>query len=328
MHERIVDFLFSVLLISDFSRWVAARLLRVAAAPSCDVIHGRVSAVLCSLLHSLRVKVPFIFSRLTQELIFLARDLSGVLYSHICYLAEQGPGQGIQMQNRWPVVLERFAFPPTSSSSSSYLSSSSLVLSSPAALESLTAATLHILTDVLRGVISGQDLTVVWETACFILANGNTRLKKLSMVVLRKVVEWKEFPEMTSHEFFIAFFHLLETHSYTENEERPYEGELLKLISCVFQPPQAPPSNFEPMYLAQMFECVCTLGGGGVKLGAEVAESLCLLFSFSLSSAPVCDSAALLRRRRVTEVCRTLALTIGTNNQAEVIISFSYLFFS
>ncbi|KAF6726268.1 Serine/threonine-protein kinase ATR [Oryzias melastigma] len=301
----------------DFSRWVAARLLRVAAAPSCDVIHGRVSAVLCSLLHSLRVKVPFIFSRLTQELIFLARDLSGVLYSHICYLAEQGPGQGIQMQNRWPVVLERFAFPPASSSSSSYLSSSSLVLSSPAALESLTAATLHILTDVLRGVISGQDLTVVWETACFILANGNTRLKKLSMVVLRKVVEWKEFPEMTSHEFFIAFFHLLETHSYTENEERPYEGELLKLISCVFQPPQAPPSNFEPMYLAQMFECVCTLGGGGVKLGAEVAESLCLLFSFSLSSAPVCDSAALLRRRRVTEICRTLALTIGTNNQAE-----------
>ncbi|XP_024119150.1 serine/threonine-protein kinase ATR isoform X2 [Oryzias melastigma] len=301
----------------DFSRWVAARLLRVAAAPSCDVIHGRVCAVLCSLLHSLRVKVPFIFSRLTQELIFLARDLSGVLYSHICYLAEQGPGQGIQTQNRWPVVLERFAFPPTSSSSSSYLSSSSLVLSSPAALESLTAATLHILTDVLRGVISGQDLTVVWETACFILANGNIRLKKLSMVVLRKVVEWKEFAEMTSHEFFIAFFHLLETHSYTENEERPYEGELLKLISCVFQPPQAPPSNFEPMYLAQMFECVCTLGGGGVKLGAEVAESLCLLFSFSLSSAPVCDSAALLRRRRVTEVCRTLALTIGTNNQAE-----------
>ncbi|RVE57450.1 hypothetical protein OJAV_G00216500 [Oryzias javanicus] len=300
----------------DFSRWVAARLLRVAAAPSCDMIHGRVSAVLCSLLHTLRVKVPLIFSRLTQELIFLARDLSGVLYSHICYLAEQGPGQGIQAQSRWPVVLERFCFPPTSSSSS-YLSPSSLVLSSPAALESLTAATLHILTDALRGVISSQDLTVAWETACFILANGNVRLKKLSMVMLRKVVEWKEFPELTSHEFFIAFFHLLETHSYTENEERPYGGELLNLISCVFQPPQAPPSHFEPMYLAQMFDCVCTLGGGGVRLGAEVAESLCLLFSFCLSSAPVCESAALLRRGRVTEVCRMLALTIGTNHQAE-----------
>uniref|UniRef100_A0A3P9LDR2 Serine/threonine-protein kinase ATR n=1 Tax=Oryzias latipes TaxID=8090 RepID=A0A3P9LDR2_ORYLA len=298
---------------SSFSRWVAARFLRVAAAPSCDVIHGRVSAVLCSLLHTLRVRVPFIFSRLTQELLFLARDLSGVLYSHISFLAERGPGQGIQMQSRWPVLLEPFRFPPTCSSS--YLSCSSLVLSSPAALESLTAATLHIITDVLRGVMSRQDLAVAWETACFILANGNIRLKRLSMVMLRELVEWKGFPEMMSHEFFIAFFHLLETHSYTEKEERPYEGELLKLISCVFQPPQAPPSHFEPMHLTQLFECVCALGGGHVRLGAEVAESLCLLFSFSLSSAPVCESTALLRRQRVAEVCRTLALTVGTNNQ-------------
>ncbi|XP_011488483.1 serine/threonine-protein kinase ATR isoform X2 [Oryzias latipes] len=299
----------------DFSRWVAARFLRVAAAPSCDVIHGRVSAVLCSLLHTLRVRVPFIFSRLTQELLFLARDLSGVLYSHISFLAERGPGQGIQMQSRWPVLLEPFRFPPTCSSS--YLSCSSLVLSSPAALESLTAATLHIITDVLRGVMSRQDLALAWETACFILANGNIRLKRLSMVMLRELVEWKGFPEMMSHEFFIAFFHLLETHSYTEKEERPYEGELLKLISCVFQPPQAPPSHFEPMHLTQLFECVCALGGGHVRLGAEVAESLCLLFSFSLSSAPVCESTALLRKQRVAEVCRTLALTVGTNNQAE-----------
>lgn len=290
----------------------------MAAAPSCDVIHGRVSAVLCSLLHTLRVRVPFIFSRLTQELLFLARDLSGVLYSHISFLAERGPGQGIQMQSRWPVLLEPFRFPPTCSSS--YLSCSSLVLSSPAALESLTAATLHIITDVLRGVMSRQDLAVAWETACFILANGNIRLKRLSMVMLRELVEWKGFPEMMSHEFFIAFFHLLETHSCTEKEERPYEGELLKLISCVFQPPQAPPSHFEPMHLTQLFECVCALGKGHVRLGAEVAESLCILFSFSLSSAPVCESTALLRRQRVAEVCRTLALTVGTNNQAEVFI--------
>uniref|UniRef100_A0A3Q3JBB0 Serine/threonine-protein kinase ATR n=1 Tax=Monopterus albus TaxID=43700 RepID=A0A3Q3JBB0_MONAL len=307
---------------TDFSKWVAVRLLRVTAAPDCDVIHGRVSAVLCSLLHTLRIRAPFIFSHLTQELICLAQDLSTILNAHIATLAGLGHTVGIYTESQWPVTLECFSISP--GCTSSYLTPSSLVLSSPAALESLTAVTIGVITNALRGVVSCHDLNVAWEMACSILINGNTRLRKISMVMLRKQVELRGFPAMQGHEFFTAYLHLLETHIYTctanahFNEKPPYEGELLNLTRCVFQSSGTSRTLFEPIYLSQMFECVCTLGGAGVQLGTEVTESLCLLFHFLVSVAPVYESAAVLRRRRVTEVCRTLTNTVGTENQAEV----------
>ncbi|XP_058471109.1 serine/threonine-protein kinase ATR isoform X2 [Solea solea] len=303
---------------TDFSKWVAVRLLRVAAAPDCDVIHGRVSAVLCSLLHTLRVRAPFIFSRLSQELIFLAQDLSDIMYAHVVTLAGQGHSLGAHSQNQWPVTLQRFSISP--GCTSSYLTPSPLVLSSPAALESLTAVASGVLTDALRGVVSRCDLSAAWEIACSILANGNTRLRKISMVMLRVLMELRGFPDMQSHEFFAAYLHLLETHPTANpclDEKQSYEGELLRLTRCVFQLSGASHTHFEPMYLSQIFECVCTLGGKCVKLGTEVTESICLLFSFLLSIAPVYESAASLRRQRVTDVCRTLARTVGTENQAE-----------
>ncbi|XP_047467138.1 serine/threonine-protein kinase ATR [Mugil cephalus] len=302
---------------TDFSKWVAVRLLRVAAAPGCDVIHGRVSAVLCSLLHTLRFRAPFIFRCLTQELLFLSQELSDVLYAHIATLA--GHCLGVHTQNQWPITLKCFCVSPVCASS--YLTPSPLVLSSPAALESLTAVTMGIIADSLRGVVSCHDLSVAWKMACSILANGNNRLRKISMGMLRKLVELRGFPEGQGHEFFTAYLQLLETHPRTttgdSTEKQPYEGELLSLTRCVFQSPCASHTHFEPIYVSQMFECVCALGGAGGRLGAEVAESLCLLFSFSLSVAPVYESAALLRRQRVTEVCRTLTRTVGTENQAE-----------
>ncbi|KAM6912554.1 serine/threonine-protein kinase ATR isoform 1-T1 [Xenentodon cancila] len=302
---------------TDFSKWVAVRFLRVAAAPGCDVIHGRVSALLCSLLHTLRVRLPLIFIRLTQELISLCQELSDILYAHIATLAVPGHCLGTHTQSQWPVTLESFSF--SSTSTASYLTPSPLVVSSSAALESLAAVTIGVITNSLRGNVSCRDLSVAWEIACFFLANGNIRLKKLSMVMVRNMVELRGFPKMQSHEFFTAFFHLLETHSSPAaanvSEEQPYEGELLNLTRCIFQTSRVP--HFEPTYLTQMFECVCTLGGANVKLGAEFTESLCLLFSFSLSCAPVYESIALLRRQRVTDVCRTLTRTVGTGNQAE-----------
>lgn len=310
---------------SDFSKWVAVRLLRVAAAPDCDAIHGRVSAVLCSLLHTLRVRALFIFHHLSRKLIFLAKDLSNVLHAHIATLGGLGHTLGIDTQSKWPITLKCFSISPECASS--YLTHSDLLLSSPAALESLTAVTVGVIINALRGVVSRHDLSVAWETACSIMANGNTRLKKISMVMLRQLVELGGFPEVQAHEFFTAYIQLLETHSYTANthldENQPYEGELLRLTRCVFCSSGASRAHFESICLSQLFECVCTLGGAGVNLGTEVAESLCLLFSFLVSVAPVYESAALLRRHRVTEVCRMLTHTIGTESQAEVSLFFS-----
>lgn len=307
-----LSFLFSLLsLPSDFSKWVAARLLRVAASPDCDVIHVRVSAVLCSLLHTLRVRASVIFSRISQELILLAEDLSDILYNHVASLA----GHVSDVHTKWPVTLESFSISPQCAST--YLTPSPLVLASPSALESLTAVTIGVITDSLRGVVSRQDLSVAWETACSILANGNIRLRKLSMVLLRRLVELSGVPQMNGHKLFTAYLHLLETQSDTPSTDSkdPYDGELLNLTRCVFRDSH---THFEPIYLSQLFECVCSLGETGVKLGAEMSESLCLLFSFLLSVAPGYESVASLRRQRVAEVCRTLACTVGTENQAEV----------
>lgn len=295
-------------------------LLRVAACPGCDVIHGRISAVLCSLLHALTVRVPFIFRSLTQELILLSQELSNVLYAHINALADSKHSVCLHTQSRWPVTLERLSFSPDHASS--YLTPTPLLLTCPAALELLTVVTLGIISDSLRGIVSCQDLSVSWETTCSILANGNTKLRVVSMVVLRKMVELRRFPKMQSHIFFMAFFHLLETMSETftanSNEKQNYEGELLKLTRCLFQSSFVSPSDFESIYLSQMFDCVCAVGGAGVQLGSEVTESICLLFSFSLSVAPTYESAVLLRKQQVADVCRRLAVTIGTENTAEV----------
>lgn len=313
---------FPSLLVSDFSKWVAVRLLRVAAAPGCDAIHGRVSAVLCSLLHTLRVRVPFIFSCLTQELILLSQELGDILYAHVTALEGSGPGEGLRDQNRWPVKLEHFSFSPICASS--YLTPTPFILTCPGALESLTAVTLGIISDCIRGVVSCRDLSVAWETACFILANGNTRLRVVSMVLLRKLVELRKFPKLQSHNFFTAFFHLLKTNSQTfagntnSNEEQPYGGELLKLTRSLFQSSYVSASDFESIYLSRMFECVCALGGAGAQFGSEVTESLCLLFSFSLSVTLSHESAALLRKQQVADICRRLAATVGTENTAEV----------
>ncbi|KAM4723913.1 serine/threonine-protein kinase ATR [Anableps anableps] len=294
---------------TDFSKWVVVRLLRVAAAPGCDVIHGQISAVLCSLLHSLRIRVPFIFSCLVREFILLAQDLSNILFDHITTLS----GLDVHTQNQWPAKLERFFF---SAVCASYLTQTPLVLPSPAALESLTAVTVGIITDSLRGVVSCRDLSVAWETACSILANGNTRLRKISMVMLRKLVELRKFDEIQNHNFFAAFFHLLETHD-TSNEKEPYEGELLKLTRCLFQSSYISHSDFESIYLSRLFEGVCALGEAGVKFGSELTESLCVLFSFSLAVVPSYEGAALLRRQQVADVCRALVCTVGTENQSE-----------
>uniref|UniRef100_A0A3Q2PS27 Serine/threonine-protein kinase ATR n=1 Tax=Fundulus heteroclitus TaxID=8078 RepID=A0A3Q2PS27_FUNHE len=294
--------------------WVVVRLLRVGAAPCCDAIHGRVSAVLCSLLHSLRVRVPFIFSCLVEEYVLLGQDLSDILFAHLAALSGCA-------QNQWPVKLGRFL---SSAACAPYLTQTPLVLSSPAALECLTAVALGVVTDSLRGVVSCHDLGTACETACSVLANGNTRLRKISMAMLRKLVELRKFDDLQNHSFFAAFLHLLKTHN-SSNEEEPYGGELLKLTRCFFQSPFISHSGFESVYLLQMFECVCDLGGGGVALGSELTEALCVLFGFSLS-VPSSEGAALLRRQRVAGVCRTLACTVGTENQAEVRIFFFFFF--
>ncbi|XP_019728158.1 serine/threonine-protein kinase ATR isoform X2 [Hippocampus comes] len=288
----------------DFGKWVLLRLLRVAAAPDCGAIHGKVRAVLCSLLHSFLVRMPFIFARLAQGLILLVADLSGILHAHI---TSRSP-------SLWPAALQSFTVPPPCPN----LTPSTLSLASPAALESLAAVTLYVVSDVVRGVISPRDQRMAWETACAILANGNTRLRTVTMAMLRRLVELRGFPEELGHQFFATFLHVLKTHA------GGYEGELLSLAHCVFRQGC---TRLEDTYLAQVFECVCTHAETqasntrtlepGTPQGTEVTQSVCHALDWALSVAISYENVALLQMRRVVQVCGTLARTVGTETQAE-----------
>ncbi|XP_077417783.1 serine/threonine-protein kinase ATR isoform X2 [Vanacampus margaritifer] len=289
---------------TDFNKWVSLHLLRVATAPDCGAIHGGVRAALCSLLHSLLIRAPFIFARLAHDLILLAAELAGILREHVTS----------RSAGLWPAALLSFAVPPTCAN----LSPLPLVLASPSALESLAAATLYVVADVVRGVISPRDLRMVWQTACAFLAHGNTRLRTVAMALLRRLVEEGGFPEALEQQFFAAFLHVLKTHA------GGYEGELLSLTQCVFRQGG---TRMEDMYLAQVLESVCNLAESqasntrtlepGAPLGTEVTQSLCHALQWALSVAASCGNKALLQMRRVVEVCGTLACTVGTETQAE-----------
>ncbi|KAK0130626.1 Serine/threonine-protein kinase atr [Merluccius polli] len=290
----------------EFSRWVVGRLLRVAAAPDCDVVHPPVSAVLCSLLHTLRVRAPVLFSRVADELLGLSQDLCDILHDGA----------------RWPATLERFHV-PAERVSAHLARCPPLLLVSPAALESLVAVVMGVLTDALPGVVSRRGTAIAWETACFALARGGAKLRPIAMAMLRRLVELGEFHERQGHELFGAYLQLLETHFHPDPGgagPRAYGGELLSLTRAVFQPCggswQRVPA-LAPSHLAQLLDCVCALAVAGLRLGSEVSQSLCVLFGFLLSVAPGYEGAALIRRQRLTDVCGKLVCTVGTESQAE-----------
>ncbi|KAK7904072.1 hypothetical protein WMY93_016679 [Mugilogobius chulae] len=278
----------------DFSKWVLVRMLRVAASPDCEIIHDRICDVLSLLLHTLRVRAPLIFGQLTNKLISLLHNLSNIVHDHLLTLAGQGHILGVHSRCQWPVTLDSLNI----SSASSYLTPSPLFS---------------------RGVVSPRDLSIAWDSVCSFLSNGTNRMMKPSMVMLRELIEIGDFPGLQSHSFFLAFLDLLETHkdlpSSDSELDKPYEGELLKLTQCVFQSPSI--AEFEPIYLSQLFESVCAIGASQHKLGTEVQQTVCHIFSFLLSDGVVYENAASLRRQRVTEVCQTLAQTVGSRNQAE-----------
>uniref|UniRef100_A0A4W5QY32 Serine/threonine-protein kinase ATR-like N-HEAT region domain-containing protein n=1 Tax=Hucho hucho TaxID=62062 RepID=A0A4W5QY32_9TELE len=114
---------------TEFSRWVVGRLLRVAASPNCDVIHGRASAVLCSLLHALRPRAPITFNVIAKEMLGLAQDLSNLLCTHTLthththtHSHSHTPGTHTHFTNThtlWPLTLQSLSVSLTPHPSSS-----------------------------------------------------------------------------------------------------------------------------------------------------------------------------------------------------------------
>ncbi|PIO33111.1 hypothetical protein AB205_0004330, partial [Aquarana catesbeiana] len=58
-----------------FSNWIITRLLRIAATPSCEALHKKISGVIHSLLFLFKNKSPVLFGILSNDLLNLLEDL-------------------------------------------------------------------------------------------------------------------------------------------------------------------------------------------------------------------------------------------------------------
>ncbi|XP_062843465.1 serine/threonine-protein kinase ATR [Trichomycterus rosablanca] len=293
---------------SDFSKWIITRLLRIAAAPECGDLHGKIAAVICSLLHLFRAKSPALFGSLGRELIGLAQDLSD-------HLSGVDPAP-------WPVLVQRFrlgSFDPVV-----YLTPSVLQLTSSTSAQALLATALTILTDVLQGMFFPREVGQIWDVSCALLIHGGPRLTGVSMAVLRLIVILGGFPESHAQAFFAAYLSLLDSvTSRADAEVCTYGAEFQALSQCVFRREKGAHRRFERAHLDLLMEKVHGLMMGGALERVRVTEvrtTLCEVFCFVLECVPLgYESAASIRKSRVTDVCKTMISTIGARAHQEYV---------
>uniref|UniRef100_A0A3B1KAQ1 Serine/threonine-protein kinase ATR n=1 Tax=Astyanax mexicanus TaxID=7994 RepID=A0A3B1KAQ1_ASTMX len=289
---------------ADFSRWIITRLLRIAAAPECSVLHQKISSVICSLLHLFRAKGPVIFGAFAREFIGMVQDLL------LLYAQCGAPSWA------WPAPVERFAVNPRPAVP--YLTPSTLQLSSRKSAQALLAATLTVLANVLQGVFFPREVGRIWDSCCVLLCDGSPRLKAVSMELLTRIVALGGFPEDHAQVFFTAYLSVLDSLSGNEESEfSVYGSEFLALTRRVFVPEPGGHARFQRVHLNLLMDAVhrLVLGGSVERVERpEVRTTLCQLFCFMLEFVPPgYESAVLIRKERVTAVCRTMVQSIGTH---------------
>nr|XP_023680216.1 serine/threonine-protein kinase ATR isoform X1 [Paramormyrops kingsleyae] len=292
---------------TDFSKWIIARFLRIAAAPACEGLHQKLASVICSLLHLLRAKGALIFGVLAKELIGLCQDLIGVYKRHYC--SEMSTGSPV-----WPVTLERFLVTPDGEVG--YLIPATLQISAVDAVETLQATTLTILSDFLQGVFFRPEINKVWQTGCSVLVHGGPKLMAVALEMLARIVDLGGFPERQAHHFFSAYLHVLDMLSTAAQTDITVYGSTFRELSrCVFVPERDVHLRFERVHLSMLMVKLQQLLLGGIleELDSEeVKTSLCETFEFLLGFVPLgYECAAQIRKERVNDICRALIAKLG-----------------
>ncbi|KAL6468384.1 hypothetical protein MHYP_G00240610 [Metynnis hypsauchen] len=294
----------------DFSKWIIVRLLRIAAAPECASLHGKISSVICSLLQLFRAKGPAVFAEFGREFIGTVQDLVQLQMQ-----------SGVSRQ-KWPVLVERFGVSPADAVA--YLTPTTLQINSGASARALLAAALTVLTDMLQGMFFPREVGQIWDASCSVLCGGGPELKAVSMVLLTRIVTLGGFPEGHSQVFFAAYLSLLDSFSsFKESEVRTYGAEFQKLTRCVFVSERGAHARFERVHLSMLMESLHRLVVSGaveqIKL-EEIRTTLCEIFCFVLEFVPLgYESAALIRRERVTAVCKAMVNAIGVQRDQKYV---------
>uniref|UniRef100_A0A2K5M7R9 Serine/threonine-protein kinase ATR n=1 Tax=Cercocebus atys TaxID=9531 RepID=A0A2K5M7R9_CERAT len=296
----------------EFSNWIITRLLRIAATPSCHLLHKKICEVICSLLFLFKSKSPAIFGVLTKELLQLFEDL---VYLH----RRNVMGHAVE----WPVVISRFL--SQLDEHMGYLQSAPLRLISMQNLEFIEVTLLTVLTRIIAIVFFRRQELLLWQIGCVLLEYGSPKIKSLAISFLTELFQLGGLPAQPASTFFSSFLELLKHLVEMDTDQlKLYEEPLSKLIKTLFPFEAEAYRNIEPVYLNMLLEKLCVMFEDGVlmRLKSDLLKAaLCHLLQYFLKFVPAgYESALQVRKVYVTNICKALLDVLGIQVDAEYLL--------
>uniref|UniRef100_A0A8C4KZC6 Serine/threonine-protein kinase ATR n=1 Tax=Equus asinus asinus TaxID=83772 RepID=A0A8C4KZC6_EQUAS len=294
----------------EFSNWIITRLLRIAATPSCHMLHKKICEVICSLLFLFKSKSPAIFGVLTKELLYLFEDL---IYLH----GRNAMGHFVE----WPVLVNRFL--SQLDEHVGYLQPAPLQLMNMQNLEFIEVTLLTVLIRIIAIVFFRRQELLLWRIGCVLLEYGSPKIKSLAISLLTELFELGGLPAQPASTFFSSFLQLLKHLVEMDADQlKVYEEPLSKLIKTLFPFEAEAYRSIEPVYLNMLLEKLCVMFEDGVLMQLKsdlLKAALCHLLQYFLKYVPAgYESALPVRKVYVRNICRALVNVLGVQVDAEV----------
>uniref|UniRef100_A0A8C4KYC3 ATR serine/threonine kinase n=1 Tax=Equus asinus asinus TaxID=83772 RepID=A0A8C4KYC3_EQUAS len=299
----------------EFSNWIITRLLRIAATPSCHMLHKKICEVICSLLFLFKSKSPAIFGVLTKELLYLFEDL---IYLH----GRNAMGHFVE----WPVLVNRFL--SQLDEHVGYLQPAPLQLMNMQNLEFIEVTLLTVLIRIIAIVFFRRQELLLWRIGCVLLEYGSPKIKSLAISLLTELFELGGLPAQPASTFFSSFLQLLKHLVEMDADQlKVYEEPLSKLIKTLFPFEAEAYRSIEPVYLNMLLEKLCVMFEDGVLMQLKsdlLKAALCHLLQYFLKYVPAgYESALPVRKVYVRNICRALVNVLGVQVDAEHIMEWT-----
>ncbi|OBS68135.1 hypothetical protein A6R68_03324 [Neotoma lepida] len=268
----------------EFSHWIITRLLRIAATPSCNMLHKKICEVICSLLFLFKSKNPAIFGVLTRELLYLFEDL---IYLH--------KRNAVDSVMEWPVVVSRFL--SRLDEHMGCLQPAPLQFMNMQNVEFIEVTLLMVLIHIVPAVFFRRQELLLWQIGCALLEHGSPKIRSLAISLLTELFELGGLPAQPANTFFSLFLELLQ-HLVGMNADqlKLYEEPLSKLVKTLFPFEAEAYRNIEPVYLNVLLEKLCVMFEDHVltRLKSDLLKAaLCHLLQYFLKFVPAGYESAL-----------------------------------
>ncbi|XP_072266233.1 serine/threonine-protein kinase ATR [Pyxicephalus adspersus] len=298
----------------EFSNWIITRLLRIAATPSCQALHKKISAVIHSLFFLFKNKSPVLFGILSNDLLNLFEELINL--NEI----------SLERSVDWPFTVSRFLCNLMENQFN--LRAIPFHLQNIQQVECLETTLLMILID------DGHDLPafyfqrqnlVLWGIGCSLLDYGGLQLKMLALNFLRELIILGGPPEQPGHFFFTLFFEMLACVKEMDLEEQLlFETPVLKLVKVLFPLEPGSYTSIGPVYLNMLLAKLAALFDGGILKDVQseiLKEAFCHMVHYFVSVVPLgYESAREVRNQQVCSICKAFVDILGVHNQQMYLI--------